>query len=172
MVLKVGVVGQKIVKIHAESYINDPLAELVAVCDIIKERADVGAKKYGVKSYYSLQDMLERETDLDIVDVCTGGHEWGSLHYEPTMLALEYGKHVLVEKPLSNDIYEAREMVAKAKQKKLFFSCDLPSTPLLCFHIFFKTFSQIINIRGSRALTSLPFRIDEITSLLVVSSEL
>jgi len=124
--LKVGVVGiGNIGMIHASCYAQDPLAELIAVCDIIKERADNAAKKFGVKAYYSVQEMLDKEPDLDMIDVCTGGHENGSEHYEPTILALEYGKHVLVEKPLSNDIYEAREMVAKARQKKLYLGCNL-----------------------------------------------
>lgn len=129
MVLKVGVVGvpypRGIGMIHADCCVRDPLAELVAVCDIVKERADNAAKKLGVRAYHSIQDMLDREPDLNIVDVCTGGHENGSLHYEPTMLALEAGKHVLVEKPLSNDISEAREMVAKAREKRLYFGCNL-----------------------------------------------
>ena len=129
MVLKVGVVGvpfpQGIGMTHAACYVSDPLAKLVAVCDIIKERADNAAKKFNVKAYYSVSDMLEKEPDLDIVDVCTGGNENGSLHYEPTIQALDAGKHVLVEKPLSNDIEEARRMVAKAKQKNLYLGCNL-----------------------------------------------
>jgi len=129
VVLKVGVVGvpypQGIGMTHANCYVQDPLAELVAVCDIVEEKADNAAKKFGVAAYYSLQDMLEREPDLDVVDVSTGGHENGSLHYEPTMLALEHGKHVLVEKPISNDIHEARRMVDKARQKKLYLGCNL-----------------------------------------------
>jgi len=127
--LKVGVVGvpfpQGIGMIHASCYMNDPLAQLVAVCDIAKERADNAAKKFGVRAYYTVSDMLEKEPDLDIVDVCTGGNENGSLHYEPTMRALQDGKHVLVEKPLSNEIGEAREMVSKARQKNLYLGCNL-----------------------------------------------
>jgi len=129
MVLRVGVVGvpfpQGIGMTHANCYVNDSLSDLTAVCDIVEERADSAAKKLGVKAFYSVPDMLEKEPDLDIVDVCTGGNENGSLHYEPTMQALEAGKHVLVEKPLSNDIEEAREMVAKAKQKSLYLGCNL-----------------------------------------------
>jgi len=129
MALKVGVVGvpfpRGIGMTHATCHANDPLAKLVAVCDIVKERADGAAEKFGVRAYYSLPEMLEKEPDLDIVDVCTGGHENGSLHYEPTMQALEAGKHVLVEKPLSNDIQEGREMVAKAEQKGVYFGCNL-----------------------------------------------
>jgi len=68
--------------------------------------------------------MLKNE-DLDIVDVTTGGYENGSWHFEPTMEALAAGKHVLCEKPLSNDINEAREMVKYAAEKKLYLGCNL-----------------------------------------------
>jgi predicted dehydrogenase len=129
MALRVGVVGvpypRGIGMTHATCYRNDPLAELVAVCDVAKEKADAAANHFGVKAYYSVREMLEHEPDLDVVDVCTGGHENGSLHYEPVMQALEYGKHVLVEKPLSNDIREAREMVARAREKDVYLGCNL-----------------------------------------------
>ncbi len=125
MALRVGVVGAHgIGTQHAQAHLNDPLAQLVAVCDIVKERADALAEKCGVKAYYSLKDMLANE-ELDIVDVATGGLENGSWHYEPTMEALEAGKHVLVEKPISNTIDEAREMVAYADKKKLYLGCNL-----------------------------------------------
>jgi predicted dehydrogenase len=126
MPLKVGIVGMRGIGVpHADAHSKDPLAELVAICDVVKERADKGAEKYDVKAYYSLRDMLEGEPGLQIVDVCTGGLENGSWHYEPTMEALEAGKHVLVEKPLSNDIREAREMVAKAREKDVYLGCNL-----------------------------------------------
>ncbi len=105
---------------HANCHANNDLAELVAVCDIAKARADSAAERLGVKAYYSLADMLDGEPNLDIVDVTTGGNENGSWHYEPTMEALENGKHVLVEKPISNDIRQAREMVAKATEENLY----------------------------------------------------
>jgi len=125
MPLKVGVVGLRgIGNSHADCHAKDELADLVAVCDIIKERADEAANKHNVKAYYSLTDMLA-DQELDIVDVCTGGNENGSWHYAPTMEALEAGKHVLVEKPLSNCIHEAREMVACADEMGVYFGCNL-----------------------------------------------
>lgn len=125
MALKVGVVGMRGIGMnHANCYAKDDLAELVAVCDLVKEVADAAAEKLGVKAYYSLKDMLANEP-LDIVDVSTGGNENGSWHYEPTMEALEAGKHVLVEKPLSSDVREAREMVAKATEKGVYLGCNL-----------------------------------------------
>jgi len=109
---------------HARCLNEDPLSELVAVCDVVKEKADAAAEKHGVKAYYTLRDMLANE-ELDIVEVTTGGYENGSWHYEPTMEALEAGKHVLCEKPLSNNIQEARDMVRLAASKRAYFGCNL-----------------------------------------------
>ena len=126
MALKVGVVGMRgIGTKHAECHDENELADLVAVCDVIKERADKGAEKSGVAAYYCLKDMLAAHPDLDIVDVCTGGYENGSWHFEPTMEALEAGKHVLCEKPLSNQVVEARQMVARAEELGLYLGCNL-----------------------------------------------
>ena len=125
MALKVGLVGMGgIGNVHAASYMKDDLAELVAVCDVRKDRADAAAEKYGVRAYETLAQMLANE-DLDIVDVTTSGYENGSWHFEPTMEALDAGKHVLCEKPLSNNIEECREMVRFAARRKLYLGCNL-----------------------------------------------
>ncbi len=123
--LKVGVVGMGgIGDTHAGCHKKNKLAKLAAVCDVVKAKADKAAKTHGVKAYYSLKSMLANE-DLDVVDVTTGGYENGSWHFEPTMEALSAKKHVLCEKPLSNDIGEAREMVRYATEKKLYLGCNL-----------------------------------------------
>ena len=110
---------------HCRCHKGDELSDLVAVCDIVPERADAAARKYGAKSYHSLAAMLDAEPDLDVVDVTTGGRENGSWHYEPVMQALDRGKAVLVEKPLSNDVREARRMVARADESGLYLGCNL-----------------------------------------------
>ncbi|MBN1674952.1 MAG: Gfo/Idh/MocA family oxidoreductase [Kiritimatiellae bacterium] len=126
MALRVAVVGVRgIGTKHANCYKQDELADLVAVCDIVKDRADTVARDLQVKAYYRLNDMLANEPQLDIVDVSTGGNENGSWHFEPAMEALEAGKHVLVEKPISNDVSEARQMVAKAREKDVYLGCNL-----------------------------------------------
>ncbi|MCJ7548276.1 MAG: Gfo/Idh/MocA family oxidoreductase, partial [Anaerolineae bacterium] len=48
-----GPIGNRHAKLHKE----DPLAELVGVCDIIKERADAAAESYGVPAFYDAQKM-------------------------------------------------------------------------------------------------------------------
>jgi predicted dehydrogenase len=123
--LKVGVIGMKgIGRQHSDAYRSHAESELVCVCDKIAERADEAAQAYDVKAYYDAAEMLKNER-LDIVGVCTGGFENGGDHFEPTMQALEAGCHVLCEKPLSNQLDEARQMVLKAREKGVCFGTNL-----------------------------------------------
>lgn len=123
--LRVAVVGLGgIGRTHARCYDANPDAQLVALCDLLPERVDPVAKQYGVPAYHDLDEMLRAE-QIDAVSVATAGPENGGHHYEPTMKLLAAGKHVLVEKPISNDIEQAREMVATAKQRGLLLGVDL-----------------------------------------------
>jgi predicted dehydrogenase len=123
--LKVGVIGMgPIGNRHADIYREMDDAALVCVCDIDRARADAGAARLGVKGYYSLGEMVAAES-LDMVSVATGGVEYGSDHFEPTMQALEAGLHVLCEKPICNEIDKAEQMVARAREKRLCFGIDL-----------------------------------------------
>ena len=125
MTLAVGVIGMGgIGMAHGGVYKADALSDLVCVCDIVKEKADEAAEGLRAKAYYNVEEMLEGE-DLDLLGVCTGGHENGSLHYEPVMQCLRAGKHVLAEKPISNVIEEGREMVSEAKRRGLYFGINL-----------------------------------------------
>ncbi len=126
MALKVAVVGARgIGTTHAKCHKQDDLADLVAVCDVVGERADKLARELEVPAYYELGTMLAAHPEIEIVDVCTGGDENGGWHCEPVLQALESGKHVLVEKPISNRIEEARAMVAQAAKRDLYLGCNL-----------------------------------------------
>ena len=123
--LKVAIIGAgNIGKTHAKYYCANADAQLVAVCDMARDKAEGMAAQYGIKAYHSVDDLLKNE-ELDAVSVTTAGVENGSHHYEPVMAALQAGKHVLCEKPISNDIQQAREMVAKAKEKAVLFGINL-----------------------------------------------
>lgn len=124
--LKVAVIGMGgIGNTHAGCHQEDALSELVCVCDLRKDKADEAAERFDVPAFYSLKEVLNAHPELDIIDVTTGGLENGSWHYEPVMQALDAGKHVLTEKPISNNITEAREMVRFATEKKLYLGCNL-----------------------------------------------
>lgn len=116
MSLRVAIIGMgHIGNTHARAYRSTPEAELVGVCDILHDRADAAAKLYGVPAFYSAPEML-KQLQPDVVSVTTGGYEYSSDHYEPTLEALEAGCHVLGEKPISNDIAKAVEMVETARR--------------------------------------------------------
>ena len=126
MALRLGVIGAgNIGKTHARCYQQDELSELVAVCDIVPEKADKMAEEFSVPAYYSLKEMLLAHPEIDAVSVCTSGYDNGSMHFEPAMEALDAGKHVLVEKPICSDLRDAQELVRFASQKKLALACDL-----------------------------------------------
>lgn len=119
-VIGMGPIGNR----HARIYQEDPLAELVGVCDILKDRAVSAAARLSVPAFYEVSKMLS-DLNPDIVSITTGGHEYGSDHYEPTMQALESGAHVLGEKPISNEIEKAEQMVAKAREKNVCYGINL-----------------------------------------------
>lgn len=123
--IKVAVVGvNHIGSLHCMYYDQNPDVRLTAVCDLVEERVNAKSREYGVNGYTDLRELLERE-EVDLVSVATAGIENGSHHYEPTLIAIEAGKDVLVEKPISNQVEEAREMVRRAREKGVRLACDL-----------------------------------------------
>ena len=56
---------------HARCYKENPLAELVAVCDVIKEKADEAAAEFGCRAFYDEEDMLKNMPEIDVVSVTT-----------------------------------------------------------------------------------------------------
>ncbi len=126
MTLKVAVVGMGgIGNNHARIYGEHPDTKVVAVCDIIPERSDKAAEAHGCQGFYSVQDMLDSGLPFDMASVTTAGVENGGDHYEPTMQLLRAGYPVLGEKPISNEIPKAEEMVALARKKNLRYGVNL-----------------------------------------------
>ena len=123
--LKVCVIGMgPIGNLHAKIYREIPACELVGVCDRIEERARAAGAAHRAPWYLDAADML-RQAKPDLVSVATGGYEYSSDHYEPTLQALRAGCHVLGEKPISNDLRHGAEMVRVAKETGVCYAIDL-----------------------------------------------
>lgn len=80
---------------HLPAFAGFEGVEVVAVCDMVQEKADQAAAEYDVKAYYSLDEMLASE-QLDIIDVATNER----VRPEPLTQCLETGAHIFTEKPL------------------------------------------------------------------------
>jgi len=93
--------------------------EMVAFCDIVPERAEQAAEKYGAegaKTYTDYKELL-KDASIDVVHVCTPNDS----HADIAIAALEAGKHVMSEKPMAKTAASAKRMVEAAKRtgKKL-----------------------------------------------------
>ena len=110
--------------LHAKLYQQDELAELVGLCDRIKDRADEASQRYAAPAFYDAAAMLQ-DLAPDVVSITTGGYENSSDHYLPTMQALSAGCHVLGEKPIANEIAPAEDMVAKGIEMGLCYGINL-----------------------------------------------
>ncbi|MBI5463783.1 MAG: Gfo/Idh/MocA family oxidoreductase [Ignavibacteriales bacterium] len=110
--MRVGVIGVgHLGTFHAQQYKHVEGAMLVGVFDVDRTKAAAVASETGVRAYDSAEQLL---ADVDAVSVATATQS----HFEVAKEALQRGKHVLVEKPLTATIPEARELVTLARLKK------------------------------------------------------
>lgn len=111
--IKVGVIGVgNISNEHIQAYLRNPDVELYAFCDINEDQLNKMGDKYGVsRRFTDMNDMLALP-EIDAVSVCT----WNAAHAPCTIAALNAGKHVLCEKPMSISKAYAEEMKAAAER--------------------------------------------------------
>jgi len=108
----------KIAKRHAEILSQLPEARMVAVCDVMEERARTFGEHYGVRWYSSHHEMLEKEKTIQVVNVLTPS----GLHAKNVLDIVEYRKHIVVEKPMALTLDDADTMIDKCSKNgvKLF----------------------------------------------------
>src|SRR5437016_4448355 len=89
---------------------------IVALCDIDENRLNKAAQKYpGARKYVDFRKLYDDAKDIDAVVVSTAEHA----HVFATLPALQLGKHVYCEKPLTHTIEEARLIADAAKKAKV-----------------------------------------------------
>ena len=119
-IVKVGIIGCGGIANgkHMPSLKKVKDCEMVAFCDIIRERAEAAAAKFGTpdaKVYEDYKELLA-DPEIDVVHVCTPNR----CHSFITVDALHAGKHVMCEKPMAINAAEAKKMLdAKAESGKL-----------------------------------------------------
>lgn len=127
--------------IAAEIYIPQmqhiPQAKLVAVCDIIPERAKEYAEKFHVREWYSSIDELLEKGDFEILMNTTSI----PAHHEINMKALKAGKHLYSQKPVGLTVEQVTQQIQAAEEAGVKFAAS-PIHPLRPDIMFIKDMIQ------------------------------
>ncbi|MDO9529266.1 MAG: Gfo/Idh/MocA family oxidoreductase, partial [Syntrophales bacterium] len=108
--IRVGVVGiGHLGNYHLQKYHKLPESEIVGVADVVKERAQSAAKEYGCEALYDHRDLIGK---VDAVSVAVPT----VLHHKVATDFLESGIDVLLEKPITETLEEADELISIANK--------------------------------------------------------
>ncbi|MCS7145821.1 MAG: Gfo/Idh/MocA family oxidoreductase [Aigarchaeota archaeon] len=111
---KVGIIGCGGIaqNAHIPGFQRLENVKVVACCDVVESVAKSVAEKFSIPRYYTDYAKMLKSEKLDAVSVCTPN----ALHKEPTIMALEQGAHVLVEKPIATSAEDGAAMVRAARR--------------------------------------------------------
>ena len=109
--LKIAVIGTGLVgSFHAETFFRNPNSELIAVCDIDKEKVNTIANRFKCKAYNEFESLINTEK-LDAISIATPEQ----IRIAPALLAIEKGLKILLEKPLGRNLEDIENLVNKIK---------------------------------------------------------
>jgi predicted dehydrogenase len=118
--MRFGIVGGGVIfKNHADAVKANERAELVAVCDIIEEKAREAMEKYGAKAFHTDYRKMIKRNDIDVVCICTPS----GTHMEIAVEAAKAGKHVLCEKPLDITAKRMDTMIKACRDNDVKLGC-------------------------------------------------
>ncbi len=107
-VIGVGYLG----RFHAQKYQRIPQAELIGVCDLNQELSEAVGLELGVKAYTHYSDLFNQ---VDAVSIAATTQT----HFAIAKAFLEQGIHVLLEKPMTETVAQAAELIQLAKKNKV-----------------------------------------------------
>ena len=113
--LKIGIIGAgHLGKFHLNNWLEIEGVTVIGFCDTDEVNAKAVIEKYKIKRFATPDELLDNCDAVDIVAPTT-------FHYELCALALRKGKHVFVEKPLTNTMGEAKALLKLAVESNLKF---------------------------------------------------
>jgi predicted dehydrogenase len=128
----------------ARNFNMDPNAKLLKIADTNSERCKLAQKNYPQTEVTTNPEELIKALDIDLIVIATPV----STHFELAIKALENGKHVWIEKPITSSSKEARILADKAQQKNLIVTVDHT-------YLFSGAISKIKNILTKKELGDL-----------------
>ena len=110
--VRMGIVGAgNIATLNVPGYLEHEQCDVVALCDPRPEVLERRMSEWGVARGYTELDQLLADDDVDAVEILSPT----PLHAEHTIAALRAGKHVSCQKPIANDVGDARKMIEVAR---------------------------------------------------------
>ena len=111
--VRMGIIGTgNIAVLNVPGYLEHEQCDVVAVCDPRPEVLERRMAEWGIARGYTDIDALLADDEIDAVEVLSPT----PLHAEHTIAALRAGKHVSCQKPIANDVGDARRMMAAAEE--------------------------------------------------------
>jgi predicted dehydrogenase len=108
--LKIGVLGAgHLGKIHLRLLNQSSKYELVGFYDPNSENAQKVSAEFGYRKFDTIEELIE---NVDVVDIVTPTLS----HYDCAVMAIKKGKHIFLEKPISNTVAEAEHIISLAKE--------------------------------------------------------
>ncbi len=108
--LKIGVLGAgHLGKIHLRLLNQSSKYELAGFYDPNSENAQKVSQEFGYKKFDSIEELID---NVEVVDIVTPTLS----HYDCAVMAIKKGKHIFLEKPISNTVAEAEHIISLAKE--------------------------------------------------------
>ncbi|RLF24743.1 MAG: hypothetical protein DRN15_02060 [Thermoprotei archaeon] len=137
--VKMAVIGCGFIStsVHLPSLTEIPDVEVVAVCDVVEEKARKTAEQFKVEKYYTDYHKVLEMPEVDAVLIATPP----LTHKDQVINAARAGKHVFVEKPITTNVKDAKEVVDAIKKAGV--KCMVGFC--LRFHSMFKHVKELID---------------------------
>jgi predicted dehydrogenase len=98
---------------HADALTKNEKAKLVAVCDLLPERAREFKDKYGARDWCTEYRRVLERPDIDVVNICTPS----GLHAQMGIEAAQAGKQVIIEKPMALSLHDADALIRACEDR-------------------------------------------------------
>ncbi|MHC5534572.1 Gfo/Idh/MocA family protein [Priestia megaterium] len=142
--MKIGTIGTgPIVDAFLSALEKIEEAQCVAMYSRKKDTAMPLAEKYRINTIYTDLDVMYSDPDVNFIYVASPN----SLHYAQAYRALEYGKHVICEKPLTSTLMEIESLISLAKQKNLMLFEAISTIHLPNFKLIKENISELGQIK-------------------------
>lgn len=114
-----GTIAQAMHLVGLKTMVDMGKVELVAVCDIIEERARAASEQYDVPQYFTDLKRMLGEASFDLLVDTTPIPS----HFEVNLAGLQAGKHVYTQKPMTTTVEESTVLIQEAEQRGLKLGC-------------------------------------------------